>query len=318
MPLDATIAIPTWNRAEVLRRTLESLAHLRVPPGARVELLVVDNNSPDHTRDVVADCAASLPFAARCVVETRQGLNHGRNRCIAEARSEHVVFLDDDIEVAPGWLECFEQAVAQFAPDCVVGPVVPRFPKVDGPPLPPEALKSLASAYTLRGDRPHVVPEPESHEVPGCNFAVRRDVALSLGGFHPMLDRSGAGLLAGGDSEFGLRLRRAGHRVVHHPGCSIVHVIPPGKLSRAYLRRRHAGQGLTFRVLAELHPWAFPLADMQPRFRRLLAAHAVRWPFAGSPQRFSHELEMRRAFAFLFPGTLDLAEFVANAPRPAA
>ena len=96
-PLLLTVAIPTYNRADFLRQTLAGIALQVFPPG-QFEVLVIDNNSTDHTRAVVAEFAAAHP-APRHVLETKQGLDHARNRAIAEARGEIIVFADDDILV---------------------------------------------------------------------------------------------------------------------------------------------------------------------------------------------------------------------------
>src|SRR5262245_22029298 len=95
--LKVTVAILTYNRAEVLRQTLTTIADQDFPRDY-YEVLVVDNNSRDRTRDVVAEFA-SQPLAPRYILETNQGLDHARNRAIAESRGEIIVFADDDILV---------------------------------------------------------------------------------------------------------------------------------------------------------------------------------------------------------------------------
>src|ERR1043165_163989 len=101
-PIHLTVAIPTYNRADYLRQTLAGIA-LQVFPPDQFEVLVIDNNSTDHTVAVVAEFADAHP-APRCVLETNQGLDHARNRAITEARGEIIVFADDDILVKPDWL----------------------------------------------------------------------------------------------------------------------------------------------------------------------------------------------------------------------
>src|SRR5262245_60987260 len=94
-----TITIQTYNRADEVRRTLWSLSKIDtrgVPP---YEVLVVDNNSDDHTPSVVREFSSAFGSRLRYVSESRQGLSHARNRAITEARYEIVAFLDDDVEV---------------------------------------------------------------------------------------------------------------------------------------------------------------------------------------------------------------------------
>ena len=128
-----TVAVLTYNRSRLLRETLAGIVRQNYPSGGW-ELIVVDNNSTDDTKEVVSSFqSAGTP--PRLVVETRQGLDHGRNRAIEEARGEIIVLADDDILVEPDWLA---QLVAPFASDnahqigVVGGEVVPVFP--DGVP----------------------------------------------------------------------------------------------------------------------------------------------------------------------------------------
>ena len=70
--IKVTVAIPTYNRADFLRQTLAGLAAQQFPRD-HFEIVVIDNNSTDHTRAVVAEFAGTRP-APRYVAETQQGL----------------------------------------------------------------------------------------------------------------------------------------------------------------------------------------------------------------------------------------------------
>ena len=67
-----TLIVCTYNNCDSLRRTLESLTRLAVPPGVAWEVVVVDNNSSDNTRQVAEDFLGRLPL--RYVFEAEQGL----------------------------------------------------------------------------------------------------------------------------------------------------------------------------------------------------------------------------------------------------
>src|SRR4051812_17135636 len=108
--LKITVAICTYNRADLLAQTLAGIARQEFPHD-HYEVLVIDNNSRDHTAEVVARFATARP-APRHILEPQQGLDYGRNRAIAEARGEIILFADDDILVQPDWLT---QMFAPFA-----------------------------------------------------------------------------------------------------------------------------------------------------------------------------------------------------------
>ena len=283
-----TIAIPTFNRADSLADTLRSVAGLAIPDRAPCEVLIVDNNSTDHTQSVLAEMSPSFPMPLRGVVEPRLGLCFARNRALREA-GDHVVFLDDDVHVATMWLVAYMRAVAEFRSDCVVGPVVPVFPKTLPPYVTRYVLSLIGSDYSRKGHASLVLPSQVAHEIPGCNFGVSRDVALDIGGFHNALDRVGAGLLAGGDTEFGIRLVKAGKRVVYEPGCRIEHLISLEKLERAYLRHRANGLGLTSARLRSMHGPHWQVRDWLRASKRAMGLYA-RWQL--------QRLMGRRALAF--------------------
>lgn len=298
-----SIIIPTYNRAELLRTALKSVQELRIPDGRAAEIIVVDNNSTDHTADVAEEMARNGPIPLRRVVETQQGLNHGRNRGIQEACFEHLVYLDDDMQVNPGWLEGYVEAWETLHPDAVVGPVEPWFEEEPASWLTPRMIESVTSAYSRKGDRIMIVSADRAHELPGCNFGVLRHVAQEAGGFHPALDRSGAGMLAGGDWEFGQRLVRLGKRVVYSPQCRIRHFISKHKISREGLRARWEGSGATAGAMMRLQGQVIPFPRRLRLFIRMNRFFVRSWRYrvAGDETiAFHWELEALNLRGLLF------------------
>ena len=92
-----TIAICTFNRAESLRRTLRSLAALRIPDHFDWEIVVVNNNCTDHTDHVIASFSDWLPV--RREFELQRGLSWARNRAVHAAKGNYIVWIDDDVLV---------------------------------------------------------------------------------------------------------------------------------------------------------------------------------------------------------------------------
>lgn len=299
-----TIAVPTYNRAHFLKFSLLSLQRLVRPAGIDIEIVIIDNDSTDNTAEVVAAAAEISEIPVRYVRELNQGLCFCRNTALRIALHDDVVYFDDDVEVNPQWLIGYVEAVEAFGADCVVGPVYAHF--LDPPPqnLSPRILRSLSSVYSLKGEQPRVLSSEEAHEVPGCNFGVRKRAALEVGGFDVNLDRKGKGLLAGGDFEFGRRLVLNGKRVCYHPFCSIKHIITSEKLSKGYLRRRWYGMGVTRRLLDEKYGKNLRFSK---RFRLLLGACRLSLRaylskfFAPPPVAFEHELDSLAAWGYLFP-----------------
>src|SRR6185436_17449387 len=107
-----TVAICTWNRAELLRQTLEQMCALRIPAGVEWELIVVDNNCTDDTPQVVARFTDRLPVQR--VVELRQGQSNARNRAMQVARGDLLVWTDDDVLVDEAWLSAYVAAAERW------------------------------------------------------------------------------------------------------------------------------------------------------------------------------------------------------------
>ncbi len=296
-----SLIIPTYNRAEFLKETLQSIAELNCMPGVDWEVLVIDNNCTDHTAEIATEAAKTFPCDVRHIVEYEQGLCFGRNRGIVEAKYEHLGYLDDDIRVAPSWLVSYFEAVNDYGADAVAGPVFPMFNQPKPPFVVGRALDMISSSYSRKGEEIQVLPERTAHELPGCNFGVRKAVAESLDGFDNSLDRIGSGLLAGGDFDFGLRLVAAGHRTVFHPGCGIEHLIIPEKLTKPYLRRRAYGLGATIRLM-----WGnesqFPLRKQVRHYAGVcrLGMSAVTYRLLGKgSESFDREIETLQALGYI-------------------
>ena len=80
-PVLISLVITTYNRAELLAGALKSVAASQFDGHGDVEVIVVDNNSNDGTRQTVENIReAGFPFLLRYVVEPNQGLSYARNR----------------------------------------------------------------------------------------------------------------------------------------------------------------------------------------------------------------------------------------------
>ena len=89
-----SVIIATYNRADSLRETLASQAKLQTKEDW--ELIVVDNNSTDHTRAVVEEAAKSFPVELRYLFEAEQGKFAALNQAVLAARGEINATTDDD------------------------------------------------------------------------------------------------------------------------------------------------------------------------------------------------------------------------------
>ena len=102
--MNITVILCTYNRCQSLAKALASAAALRVPESVEWEVLVVDNNSNDQTREVVREFANRYPGRFRYLFEPQPGKSYALNSGIREARGTVLAFMDDDVTVEPSWL----------------------------------------------------------------------------------------------------------------------------------------------------------------------------------------------------------------------
>jgi GT2 family glycosyltransferase len=225
-PLGLSAAVCTRDRPALLQRALESLLRQTVPPA---EILVVDNApASDELRTLVT---SRFP-CVRYLAEPVPGLDFARNRALASARHEVLAFLDDDAVADPGWSEGLRLA---FETDPRVAICTGRVEPL-GLNTPGERLFEANGGFS-RGRERIVLPDHAGrplHGRPapliawaisvgsGCSYAVRRDVALALGGFDEALDL-GVPLPGGGDHDLLWRALRAGYAVVYEPSALAWH-----------------------------------------------------------------------------------------------
>lgn len=240
MSIAYTVALCTHNHVDRLRWTLADLAQVRSPRSAW-EFLVIDNGSRDATPEVLATHTWPAGWDVRVVREEKLGLSNARNRAIAEARGEYIIFMDDDETADPDWLCAFERLIEAERPDAFGGRIRVLFEENIRPPwLSDELLGFLGELNRAEG----IAPLSETNtSFYGGNFGFRRSVCQSIGGFDAMLGRKGNDNTGGEETDFYRRLLAANFKVWWTPEAVIHHRIQGEKLNRGYFRDLHFRQG---------------------------------------------------------------------------
>jgi glycosyltransferase involved in cell wall biosynthesis len=221
MPADlrsakVTVLIPTLHRYPYLRTVLRQLRDQTIRP---VEVIIVDQ-TPEASRDrSLAEEYADLSL--RVFYQERPGQCSARNLGLLSARGDFILFIDDDVEVPPGFIEAHLQTLHQVGAGSSSGVVQ----EVDGPP-------AARAEDCLR----------VSDVFPTCNTLIRRDILEGSGLFDLAYD--------GGeqeDGDLGMRVYLSGVLMVLNPEiCILHHHAPSGGLrSRkarvvTYARSRHS------------------------------------------------------------------------------
>jgi glycosyltransferase involved in cell wall biosynthesis len=241
--LRLTVAICTWNRCNSLRQTLEGLTDLAVPTATDWEIVVVNNNSTDQTEEVIRAFEDRLPV--RGAFEPRPGLSHARNRAVAEATGDYILWTDDDVTVSPNWLVSYADAFRRW-PDAALfgGPIQPV---LEG--TPPHWLvriyPAIASVYAARDFGSEQMPLSLWDVIPwGANYVIRKREQASRPydpglGYRP-------GWLTGPsceETEVITALLADGAQGWWVPGAAVRHRIPRSRQTTKFLRTHFYNRG---------------------------------------------------------------------------
>ena len=168
-PATVSVIIPTYNRKNMLRETLESLAGQILPSGC-FEVILIDDGSTDGTAEIAAEV---FPFTLRYFRQSNQGDAEARNLGAQQSQADFLVFLDDDILVEPGYLTHLIHAHDKRQKKIVVGTC--HLWLEETLPSPQNLHSSLAS------DRIDTIAELPFREVFSNNMSIRREAYFEIG-----------------------------------------------------------------------------------------------------------------------------------------
>ena len=285
MTVKLTIAIPTHNRAALVRDTLASVSALATPAGVEADCLVVDNASTDDTAAVVDDFARDAALPMRRVLESRPGSSFARNRAVDETTSDYIFFIDDDAVAERDWAAELLDDMRRRDLDAACGMVLPRW---SSPP--PEWLGPSLWVKLAVHDRRAIESAPTSSAERldnyfSANVGFKRSAFERFGKFREDLGVVGGNPISGEDTELFARILARGGTMGFVPRAIVNHMIPPERMTRAYLRRKSFafGMGTAFAGLQNHNR-----LDKLVRNGVRMAAATMR----GDPERaIYHELE---------------------------
>ena len=280
--IDFTVAICTYNGEHRLPEVLDILKKQIQIEALRWEIIVVDNNSRDHTAQVVRNYQADWPaaFPIHYFFESKQGAAFARNLALRNARSPLVGFLDDDNLPAVNWIA----AAYAFGKE---HPNVGAYgSQIHGQfeTRPPENFHRIESffAITQRGTEPHRYEPWLKVLPPSAGLVVRRSVWLKNVPENCLLTgRFDHFMLTGEDLEALSHIQLTDWEIWHNPAMQVHHKIPSWRLDPQYLIPFFRGVGLGRHVtrMLSVKPWQRPFIFpiyMANDIRKLIV-HLIRY-----------------------------------------
>lgn len=243
------VVVPTFNRARLLARTLDSLAAASIPQGLQITVYVVDNNSKDRTSEVVQEYQNRFPVALRYIRETIQGSSSALNAGIRAGTGDIVAMINDDEEVDVRWFQVIQE-FGNTSFDFAGGPYRPNW-EVEKPDWISKELGGIVGWVDAGDTRQQYGPNFDG-VLMGGNALIRRRVFDQVGLYEVSLGRTDKGLMCYEDEFMYRRLIAAGFRGIYLPELIVYHFIPAERMTRRYHRRWCWGLGNSMAVLAAL------------------------------------------------------------------
>jgi len=261
--LKISVTVPTYSRAETLRKLIAHLADQDLDPSS-YEAVIADDGSPDNTREVVEQLQKKVPFQLNYHRHPNRGIGATQNCAIREAKAPIVLMIADDILLARHALRAhLESHQAHPEQEAAVLGNVRQSPEM--------AQTVFLRTWNLFRFEDFEGPiEVPYYRFWAANISAKRDFLLKHGLFREDLGRGGPA--AHEDAELGCRLHKSGLRILYNAAATGDHY---HIVTRERACTRAWEQGLNFDEFR-----AFAPAPEIP-----VAYHDLRWSTFGDHLR---------------------------------
>lgn len=231
--MEVGICVITCLRPAGINKLLSSLGQLTFTKveSPSITLYVVDND-PNGSAKAVCDQHSAV-LNIHYSIEERRGIPFARNKglsCLHE-QIDYVVFVDDDEEVSPNWLDELLHAHQKYKADIVTGPVIPKFTgEVDD--------------WVIRGKFFERARHATGRSLPFAatnNVLMRKEIIMSLNiRFDERFGKTG-----GSDTHFFMRVTKAGYKIMWVDEALVYEWIPASRANFKWLLQRSFRLGNT-------------------------------------------------------------------------
>lgn len=220
--MDFSICICSYNRSELLKETLESLLNLDPTDLALVELIVVDNNSDDDTKEISQKLLEKFP-KGRYLFEEKKGLSYARNTAYELAETDWICYLDDDVQVPKEFIQQIIKHLKRGEYKAFGGKYLPWYKYGK-----PYWYMDKYGTYDFPYSKPTELGNNEY--LVGAIMVFHKSILLKFNGFNPDLGMRGGTVGYGEETELQMKIKDAGIPILYDPDIVIQHLVHKFKI----------------------------------------------------------------------------------------
>jgi len=244
-----SIIIPTYNRKDLLKQTLESFEKLSYPK-IKFEIIVVDDGSTDGTNEFLENVTHTLGYSLTCYRQSNKGPASARNKGIELASGEIILFTGDDCIPNPDLLDEHNRYYQNFNADNNMG--ILGFTGIH----PDIEITPFIEYLYISGHQfayPSLIngKEVSFEYYYTTNLSLPREKIIEIGGFDEEFPSA-----AFEDIELGYRLSQKGFKLIYNQNAVTLHKHPTD-LSQFIERSFRVGEAaiIFFKLHPELKDW---------------------------------------------------------------
>lgn len=231
-----SVVICTYNRAKILERNLEGFC-VQSAQENEYEILVVDNNSNDDTKQITCKYQKKLSNI-KYYFEEKQGLSVARNRGCREALGEYICYIDDDAIPTVDYIKIALEIIEKVNPVSFGGPHEPYF-LVEKPSWfkPEYGVKQVIHNYTGWLEKEQYFP--------GLNMFFRKDILIKYGGFSEKFGMIGNELKYGEETYLFDKITADNHQLYYDSRLLVLHLVSEYEMNIPYFISMYFEMGRT-------------------------------------------------------------------------
>lgn len=242
-----TIIVCTYNRGFLIKETLPTLFN-QDTDSKYFDIIIVNNNSDDDTSAILKDFQNQFPNI-RIINETKQGLSHAKNVGMIAAKTDWLIFLDDDAKVPVDFVKKAIFNINNYSFSCFGGVYIPWY-KYGKPEWYKDQLASNSNKLIKFGAL-------EKDYLSGGIMAIKKQLLMKYNGFSTDIGMKGKNVAYGEETLLQIKLRKDGIELGYDPNWIMYHLVGKYKLTPWWFLISSYKSGKDFWIIYDKRPTLF-------------------------------------------------------------